>query len=83
MDHVFIHSFLNGHAFDCFVPSAGVDPPSSRDPPFPAAVSSSSHLTSSVLADMPASNLYKGSILIFILVLSNHTTTMIENFEEC
>lgn len=41
----------------------GVDPPSSRDPPFPAAVSSSSHLTNSVLGDLPASNLYKASSL--------------------
>ncbi|KAL5711594.1 hypothetical protein ACHQM5_013862 [Ranunculus cassubicifolius] len=37
----------------------GVDPPSARDPPYPAAAPSSSHLSNSVLADMPASHLSK------------------------
>nr|DAD20149.1 TPA_asm: hypothetical protein HUJ06_021612 [Nelumbo nucifera] len=39
----------------------GVDPPSARDPPFPAAVSASNHLASTVLADKMASNGAKGS----------------------
>ncbi|KAJ1387222.1 Vacuole morphology and inheritance protein 14, Fab1-binding region [Sesbania bispinosa] len=38
-----------------------VDPPSSRDPPFPAAVSASNHLTSSLTAESVASGVNKGS----------------------
>ncbi|KAF9610019.1 hypothetical protein IFM89_019659 [Coptis chinensis] len=39
----------------------GVDTPSARDPPFPLAVPSSSHLMDSVLADSTASNISRGS----------------------
>ncbi|KAK7378548.1 hypothetical protein VNO80_03991 [Phaseolus coccineus] len=39
----------------------GVDPPSSRDPPFPAAVSASNHLTSSLTTESTASGINKGS----------------------
>lgn len=46
--------------FSVFSPSAGVEPPSSRDPPFPAALSASNHLTSS-LADSTTSSISKGS----------------------
>ncbi|CAJ2632810.1 unnamed protein product [Trifolium pratense] len=38
-----------------------VDPPSSRDPPFPAAVSATNHLTSSSTAEPTAYGVYKGS----------------------
>ncbi|TKY52810.1 CLIP-associated protein [Spatholobus suberectus] len=40
---------------------AGVDPPSSRDPPFPAAVTASNHLTSSLTTESTASGVNKGS----------------------
>ncbi|TKY62274.1 CLIP-associated protein [Spatholobus suberectus] len=39
----------------------GVDPPSSRDPPFPAAVPASNHLTSSLTTESTASGINKGS----------------------
>ncbi|KAG2405967.1 CLIP-associated protein [Vigna angularis] len=39
----------------------GVDPPSSRDPPFPAAVSASNHLTSSLTTESTTSGINKGS----------------------
>ncbi|CAL0309819.1 unnamed protein product [Lupinus luteus] len=39
----------------------GVDPPSSRDPPFPAAVPASNHLTSSLTTESTASFVNKGS----------------------
>ncbi|XP_047175414.1 CLIP-associated protein-like [Vigna umbellata] len=39
----------------------GVDPPSSRDPPFPAAVSTSNHLTSSLMTESIVSGANKGS----------------------
>ncbi|XP_027934181.1 CLIP-associated protein-like isoform X1 [Vigna unguiculata] len=39
----------------------GVDPPSSRDPPFPAAVSASNHLTSSLMTESTVSGANKGS----------------------
>ena len=42
-------------------PSAGVDPPSSRDPPFPAAVTASNHLTSSLTAESTAAGANKAS----------------------
>ncbi|XP_058749347.1 CLIP-associated protein-like isoform X2 [Vicia villosa] len=38
-----------------------VDPPSARDPPFPAAVSASNHLTSSSTTEPTAYGVYKGS----------------------
>ncbi|XP_042488776.1 CLIP-associated protein-like [Macadamia integrifolia] len=38
----------------------GVDPPSARDPPFPAAVPASNHHTNSVLADTTTSGAAKG-----------------------
>ncbi|CAJ1897870.1 unnamed protein product [Sphenostylis stenocarpa] len=47
--------------FSLVAPSAGVDPPSSRDPPFPAAVSASNHLTSSLTTESIASGINKGS----------------------
>ncbi|KAJ1416845.1 Vacuole morphology and inheritance protein 14, Fab1-binding region [Sesbania bispinosa] len=39
----------------------GVDPPSSRDPPFPASVSASNHLTGSLTTESTASGVSKGS----------------------
>ncbi|XP_047154186.1 CLIP-associated protein-like [Vigna umbellata] len=39
----------------------GVDPPSSRDPPFPAAVSAANHLTSSLTTESTTSGINKGS----------------------
>ncbi|XP_061357623.1 CLIP-associated protein-like [Gastrolobium bilobum] len=39
----------------------GVDPPSSRDPPFPAAVPASNHPTSSLMTESTASGVNKGS----------------------
>ncbi|XP_062147937.1 CLIP-associated protein isoform X2 [Alnus glutinosa] len=39
----------------------GVDPPSSRDPPFPPAVPASNHLTSTLMAESTASSISKGS----------------------
>ncbi|XP_014495778.1 CLIP-associated protein isoform X2 [Vigna radiata var. radiata] len=39
----------------------GVDPPSSRDPPFPAAVSATNHLTSSLTTESTTSGINKGS----------------------
>ncbi|XP_020239124.1 CLIP-associated protein [Cajanus cajan] len=39
----------------------GVDPPSSRDPPFPAAVTASNHLTSALKTEPTASGANKGS----------------------
>ncbi|KAG5072516.1 hypothetical protein GLYMA_03G170000v4 [Glycine max] len=39
----------------------GVDPPSSRDPPFPAAVPASNHLTSSLTTESTTSGINKGS----------------------
>ncbi|KAH1136681.1 hypothetical protein AAZX31_10G040600 [Glycine max] len=39
----------------------GVDPPSSRDPPFPAAVTASNHLTSSLTTESTASGANKAS----------------------
>ncbi|XP_027350603.1 CLIP-associated protein [Abrus precatorius] len=39
----------------------GVDPPSSRDPPFPASVSVSNHLTSSLTTESTSSSVSKGS----------------------
>ncbi|XP_012569378.1 CLIP-associated protein isoform X2 [Cicer arietinum] len=38
-----------------------VDPPSSRDPPYPAAVSASNHMTSSLSTEPIAYGVYKGS----------------------
>lgn len=40
-------------------PSAGVDPPSSRDPPFPQALPASNHFSNSSTADLTASNTNK------------------------
>ncbi|KAG2716861.1 hypothetical protein I3760_03G147400 [Carya illinoinensis] len=39
----------------------GVDPPSSRDPPFPPAVPASNHLTNSLLAESTTSSISRGS----------------------
>lgn len=39
----------------------GVDPPSSRDPPFPPAVTASNHLASTLMAESTASSISKGS----------------------
>ncbi|KAF9612294.1 hypothetical protein IFM89_038864 [Coptis chinensis] len=65
------------HFWSCFIASkifrksAGVDTPSARDPPFPLAVSSSSHLMDSVLADSTASNISRGSSQSSCLITSN------------
>nr|GLL33242.1 CLIP-associated protein-like [Ipomoea trifida] len=40
-------------SLDLVSPSAGVDPPSSRDPPFPPAVPASNSLTNALLVDTP------------------------------
>lgn len=40
----------------------GVDPPSSRDPPFPAAVSASNHLTTPLTTESPGLGVNRGSI---------------------
>lgn len=40
-------------------PSAGVDPPSSRDPPFPQALPASNHFSNSSTAELTASNINK------------------------
>ncbi|XP_030451581.2 CLIP-associated protein isoform X2 [Syzygium oleosum] len=52
----------------------GVDPPSSRDPPFPPAVSASNHLTNSFLGDPIASSTTKGSSRNGGLILSDIMT---------
>ncbi|XP_019444405.1 PREDICTED: CLIP-associated protein-like isoform X1 [Lupinus angustifolius] len=52
----------------------GVDPPSSRDPPFPAAVPASNHLTSSLTTESTASGVNKGSKRNGGLVLSDIIT---------
>ncbi|WCJ38160.1 CLIP-associated protein [Euphorbia peplus] len=52
----------------------GVDPPSSRDPPFPATVPASNHLTSSLGLESTASNLSKGGSRNGGLVLSDIIT---------
>lgn len=48
----------------CFVPSAGVDPPSTRDPPFPLAVPAKNNLLSpkSLFTDSNAANITGGGI---------------------
>ncbi|KAF9610773.1 hypothetical protein IFM89_024629 [Coptis chinensis] len=48
------------HGTECF--SSRVDTPSARDPPFPLAVPSSSHLMDSVLADSTASNISRDQL---------------------
>lgn len=48
-------------SFSLIAPSAGVDPPSSRDPPFPLAVPASNQLTNTSLVESNASNIVKGS----------------------
>lgn len=55
-------------------PSAGVDPPSSRDPPFPPAVSASNQLTSTLMAESTASSISKGSNRNGSLVFSDIIT---------
>ncbi|GAV63851.1 HEAT domain-containing protein/CLASP_N domain-containing protein [Cephalotus follicularis] len=52
----------------------GVDPPSSRDPPFPAAVSASSQLSNSLSVESAASNFSKGSNRNGGLILSDIIT---------
>ncbi|KAJ6956573.1 CLIP-associated protein [Populus alba x Populus x berolinensis] len=52
----------------------GVDPPSSRDPPFPASVPASNHLTNSLTAESTASGIGKGSNRNGGLVLSDIIT---------
>lgn len=60
--------------FSLIAPSAGVDPPSSRDPPFPASVPVSNHLTNSLTAESTASGIGKGSNRNGGLVLSDIIT---------
>lgn len=52
----------------------GVDPPSSRDPPFPPAVSASNQLTSTLMAESTASSISKGSNRNGSLVFSDIIT---------
>ncbi|KAK7840615.1 clip-associated protein [Quercus suber] len=52
----------------------GVDPPSSRDPPFPPAVPASNHLTNSLMTESTASSNTKGSNRNGGLVLSDIIT---------
>ncbi|CAJ1968308.1 unnamed protein product [Sphenostylis stenocarpa] len=55
-------SVLRSSSLDLVIDDVrGVDPPSSRDPPFPAAVSASNHLTSSSMTESAASGANKGS----------------------
>ncbi|KAK4281371.1 hypothetical protein QN277_012874 [Acacia crassicarpa] len=51
----------NSSAFRSSSLDLGVDPPSSRDPPFPAAVPASNHLTSSATTESTASGVSKGT----------------------
>lgn len=69
------------HGFNCgrlnfflFAPSAGVEPPSARDPPFPAALSASNNLPNSLMTDSTASIMNKGSNRNGGLVLSDIIT---------
>ncbi|KVI12313.1 hypothetical protein Ccrd_009258 [Cynara cardunculus var. scolymus] len=55
-------------------PSAGVDPPSSRDPPFPLAAPASNSLTSSLSLDTTTSGISKGNNRNGGLVLSDIIT---------
>ncbi|TQD72271.1 hypothetical protein C1H46_042175 [Malus baccata] len=52
----------------------GVDPPSSRDPPFPAAAPASNHLSNSLMADSTTSSIHKSSSRNGGLVLSDIIT---------
>lgn len=52
----------------------GVDPPSSRDPPFPATVPASNHLTHSLTLDSTTTSISKGSSRNGGLVLSDIIT---------
>ncbi|BFG42800.1 hypothetical protein CerSpe_290740 [Prunus speciosa] len=52
----------------------GVDPPSSRDPPFPAAAPASNHLSNSLMTDSTTSSINKGSNRNGGLVLSDIIT---------
>ncbi|XP_050367092.1 CLIP-associated protein isoform X2 [Argentina anserina] len=67
---------LSGHNSSTLRSSSldlGVDPPSSRDPPFPAAVSASNHLSNSLMTDSTTSGI-KGSNRNGGLVLSDIIT---------
>ncbi|KAJ4849156.1 hypothetical protein Tsubulata_037620 [Turnera subulata] len=63
------HSTLRSSSLDL-----GVDPPSSRDPPFPAAVPASSHLTNALTIDSTASSIAKSGNRNGGLVLSDIIT---------
>lgn len=67
-------SFCERLNFSLIVPSAGVDPPSSRDPPFPAAVPASNHLTNSLTVESTATGISKGGNRNGGLVLSDIIT---------
>lgn len=60
--------------FSFIAPSAGVDPPSSRDPPFPPAVPASNYLSNSLMSETTASGISKGSNRNGGLVLSDIIT---------
>lgn len=60
--------------FSHFTPSAGVEPPSSRDPPFPATLPASNHLTNSLMTDSTTSSISRGSNRNGGLVLSDIIT---------
>lgn len=60
--------------FSFIAPSAGVDPPSSRDPPFPPAVPASNYLSNSLMSETTASSISKGSNRNGGLVLSDIIT---------
>ncbi|XP_015575957.2 CLIP-associated protein isoform X2 [Ricinus communis] len=63
------HSTLRSSSLDL-----GVDPPSSRDPPFPATVPASNHLTSSLSLESTTTSISKGSNRNGGLVLSDIIT---------
>ncbi|KAF4378140.1 hypothetical protein G4B88_022963 [Cannabis sativa] len=60
--------------FSLFAPSAGVEPPSARDPPFPAARSASNNLSNSLMTDSTAYATSKSSNRNGGLVLSDIIT---------
>ncbi|KAL0284199.1 UNVERIFIED_CONTAM: CLIP-associated protein [Sesamum angustifolium] len=68
-------------AIHFLAPSAGVDPPSSRDPPFPFAVPASSSLANSLVDTIPA--LSKGNIRSGGLMMSDIITQIQASKDSC
>ncbi|KAK8541565.1 hypothetical protein V6N13_137828 [Hibiscus sabdariffa] len=64
-----------------FGSSAGIDPPSSRDPPFPAVVPASNSLTSSLALESSTSGVGKGSNFNGGLIMSD-TISQIQAFKD-